>query len=227
MEMPTRLSKIGDLEEQDHHHLPPGATCFFWGEYTPPKYVDGRPWDFSATNQLIFNFKKKMDKRGQPGWQFKEQAITQVAASYAKNWKWDELVRLNTMLVPIPPSKKRDDPAYDDRMLATLKKVAIMSRQKLDIRDCLSFDGSIPASHESDDRPSLEQLYDALEFDQTVGKPEAQPKVIMLFDDMLTSGAHYVAASRRLAEYYPGVKVVGQFVARRRIPNPFEDLDDL
>lgn len=47
----------------------------------------------------------------------------------------------------------------------------------------------------------------------------------MLFDDLLTTGAHYVAATRHFGEAFPGVPVVASFVARRVVPNPFDDFD--
>jgi len=57
------------------------------------------------------------------------------------------------------------------------------------------------------------------------GDRRPPPGVIYLFDDMLTTGAHYVAAARKLAEVIPGVPIVGNFVARRQVLNPFADFD--
>ena len=222
MNMPPRLSLVGDLERPDHSHLPPGAVCYFWGEYTPPRFCDGAPWDFSATNQLIFNFKKK---KGQAGYQYKRQAIAQVAQAFSTLYNWDALLNLRPAFIPIPPSKARTDEMYDGRMLEMLRELALVANKPLDIRDCLSFDGRYAASHESDDRPSPNDLYDALSFDAAVGLPLNKPGAIFLYDDMLTSGAHYVAASRKLSEFYPGVQVFGQFIARRRFPNPFADFE--
>lgn len=224
MEMPKRLSKIGALEHTDHYHLPVDATCYFWGEYTPPKYVNGKPWDYSATNQLIYNFKKK---KGQPGRQFKDKAIVQVANAFSTLWQWDKLLKFRPVLIPIPPSKARNDPMYDDRMSDMLNRLATLSKHELDIRDCLSFDGSCSASHESNERPSPERLFQALSFDENVGRPKEKPGLILLFDDMLTSGAHYVAATRRLALHFPNVKVAGQFIARRRIPDAADEFETL
>jgi len=46
--------------------------------------------------------------------------------------------------------------------------------------------------------------------------------MIFLFDDLLTTGAHYIATTRKLRDIFPGVRIVGNFIARRCIPNPFE-----
>ncbi|MBL0144345.1 MAG: hypothetical protein IPP91_20130 [Betaproteobacteria bacterium] len=75
MPMPTRITVVGDLERGDHYYLPQDAPCYFWGEYTPAKHVDGLPWEYSATNKLIYNLKKKMDRRGLPEWRHKIDAI--------------------------------------------------------------------------------------------------------------------------------------------------------
>jgi predicted amidophosphoribosyltransferase len=36
-----------------------------------------------------------------------------------------------------------------------------------------------------------------------------------LFDDVLTTGAHFRAASAALQQSFPGVKIIGLFIARR------------
>ncbi|MBL0144346.1 MAG: hypothetical protein IPP91_20145 [Betaproteobacteria bacterium] len=102
-----------------------------------------------------------------------------------------------------------------------LNAVAIKVGLPLDIRDCLSFSGAYAASHDSEDRPSPDQLFNELTFDPVNGKPDSRPGLIFLFDDLLTTGAHYVAVSRKLNEHFPDVKVVGNFIARRCFPNPF------
>ncbi|PTB19529.1 hypothetical protein C9I57_17775 [Trinickia symbiotica] len=226
--MPDRLRVIGELELPDHPHLPVDVRCYFWGEYTPYEHTNGEKWNFSETNQLISNLKKKKDREGQYDWRYKIEAINQVARNFAQFWKWAELRRKHRVcLIPIPPSKSRRDPNYDPRMLQVLERIAQNAGLALDIRDCLSFSGRFAASHESDHRPTPDELYDNLSFDKNVGDPAHQPGLIFLFDDMLTTGAHYVAASRKLEEYFPGVEVAGQFVARRILPDPFADFVDL
>jgi len=125
----------------------------------------------------------------------------------------------------MPPSKSRTDPQFDPRMADVLGLMASKISIPVDIRDCLSFSGKFVASHEADERPTPDDLFGALQFDSVAGKPNVKPGVIFLYDDMLTTGAHYVAATRRLAVHFPGVQVVGTFVARRRVPNPFEDFE--
>lgn len=222
--MPQRLTEVGAHERPDHYHLPATAKCFFWGEYTPYEHTNGKKWNFSATNHLLSNFKKK---KGQPGSQYKGPATQQIAHAFAQFWKWQNLHEKHKVaLIPMPPSKARTDAAFDPRMLDVLNGIAAKVGTPLDIRDCLSFSGKYAASHESAARPTPDDLCTELSFDKGAGKPHQQPGLIFLFDDMLTTGAHYLAASRKLAEAFPGVHVVGNFVSRRIVPNPFADLDD-
>jgi len=118
MTMPQRLTSVGDLERQDHYYLPADAQCYFWGEYTPYDHTDGKKWDFSPTNRLISNFKKKMDRAGRPDWRYKQEAIQQIARNFSKFWKWPEIqVSHQVALIPIPPSKRESDPMFDPRMM--------------------------------------------------------------------------------------------------------------
>ena len=53
---PRRLTEIDDLARPDHWYLTPEDDCYFLGEYTARK-----GFVFSATNQLVLNFKKSRD----------------------------------------------------------------------------------------------------------------------------------------------------------------------
>jgi hypothetical protein len=74
---PQRLTEIDDLARPDHWYLTPEDNCYFLGEYTARK-----GFAFSATNQLVLNFKKSMDKRGTPEWWYKDRAIDEVAVAF-------------------------------------------------------------------------------------------------------------------------------------------------
>ena len=226
MTMPPRLTEIGGHERPDHCHLPEDAKCFFWGEYTPHEHTNGSGWSYSPTNQIIGNFKKRMDRKQFQDWQYKSQAVQEIGKAFAKFWKWDDLHNTHRVaLVPVPPSKARNDHAFDSRMLDMVTTIAINAGISLDIRDCLSFSGMLDASHASYDRPTPDELLVELSFDEVIGTPGKQPGVIFIFDDMLTTGAHFQVATRKLEEFFPGVQIVGNFVARRIAPNPFADFD--
>lgn len=224
MKMPQRLTFVGDLERPDHRYLPPDAQCFFWGEYTPYEHTKGKRWDYSPTNRLIANFKKGMERQNKPDWPYKQQAIQQIAEAFAGFWKWAEIHHnYRLALIPIPPSKPRDDPLYDARLAIMLRQLAGHVGMPLDIRDCLSFSGTHAASHEGPQRPSPDDLYRTLSLDAAGGRPHQPPDLIFVFDDMLTTGAHYFAVMRKLADFYPGTPIVGNFIARRALTGAFEE----
>lgn len=224
--MPARLGVIGDRERSDHYYLPTDATCYYWGEYTPYEHTDGKRWDFSPTNRLIANFKKKPDRRGTPEWRYKENAIERIASAFAKLINWEAATKAHeTAIVPIPPSKPRGDPLFDDRMMLMLTRVQQLSKQPLDIRDCLSFTGGNIASHQESNRPSPDRLYDDLQIDEIAGNISEHPNQILIFDDVLTTAAHFVAVSRKLTDAFPQAEITGLFIARRVLPNPFDDFD--
>ena len=201
---PQRLTKIDDLTRPDHSHLTPEDTCYFLGEYTARK-----GFAFSATNQLVLNFKKSIQTRGTPQWPYKDKAISQAAAAFraAINEK-----SLNVAtLVPIPPSKAKHDPLYDDRLLRMLK--AIRPSPALDIRELVFQLASTDPVHGQATRLQPEQLEANYRLDSKLLDPA--PRAIAIFDDVLTTGAHYRAVSSILHRAFPDVRILGTFIARR------------
>ena len=206
---PLRMQQVTALEASDHWYLSlPDDVCYFHGDYTARG-----GYTASATNQLIANFKKKMDRKDRPEWRYKESAIRKAAEIFVSALRRESLLRAT--LVPLPPSKARDDPMHDDRMKRVLLQMQADVGSQLDIRDILHFPESQIASHERTDRPSPDQLYDAMAVRrQQIGDPDDVTNV-WLFDDVLTTGAHFKAAARHIADIYPGARVRGIFIARR------------
>jgi hypothetical protein len=212
---PQRLTKIDDLTRPDHWYLTAEDDCYFLGEYTARK-----GYAFSATNQLILNFKKSLDKRGTPQWRYKDRAINEAASAFRAALTGDLLNVLT--LVPIPPSKAKADPLYDDRVMRTL--YGIRRQPPLDIREMILQRASTAAVHDQDQRPRPEDIEANYTIDNALRNPA--PRAIGLFDDVLTTGAHYRAASAVLQAAFPGVRVIGFFIARR-VPDAadVEDFD--
>jgi hypothetical protein len=61
-------------------------------------------------------------------------------------------------------------------------------------------------------RPPPEYRAQLLALDERIASPT--PKQIILVDDVLTSGGHYVAARMLLEKRFPGVRTIGVFLAR-------------
>ncbi|MHB8732287.1 MAG: hypothetical protein ACYDAB_10925 [bacterium] len=180
-------------------------VCYFLGEYTARK-----GYAFSKTNDVILNFKKSLEKRGTPEWRWKLWAIETAAATFRTALDDKDL---NTItFVPVPPSKARDDPLYDDRLIQMLR--AIRRTPLLDVRELVIQTRTMLAAHESDRRPTPEELESVYTIDQQlcVAPPRAE---IAIVDDVLTTGLHFRAMKSQLTRVFPAAKIVGMFIARR------------
>lgn len=211
--MPLRLSKIDDLTRRDHTFLEASDECFYLGEYNARK-----GYQFSGTNQLIFNLKKPLDRRGQAGWAYKQSAITTAGrqlreAFDALNPEWLSIATL----VPMPPSKVKSDPLYDDRLIRMLRVLG--SGLQLDVREIILQRESTEAAHSTGVRPRVDDLCGNYVIEESLVDPA--PRVIGVIDDVLTTGSHFKAAQRLLRARFPAVKIYGIFVARR-VPDSAE-----
>ena len=210
---PDRLTKVDDLTRSDHAHLTVDDACYFIGEYTAR-----RGYAYSPTNNLIFNFKKPVDRRHLPEWRYKEQAIQTVADTFRRALRPEALGRLT--FVPIPPSKAKDDPLHDDRLIRMLG--AIQRDPPLDVRELVVQTRSTAAAHGLEVRPRPADVEALYRIDETLTEPA--PHIVALVDDLLTTGAHFRAATSVLRARFPGVMVLGLFIARRTPETA--DLDD-
>lgn len=200
----TRLTEIDDLTREDHSYLTEDDTCYYLGEYTARE-----GFDFSKTNSLILNFKKSMDRRGLPEWRYKEQAISTAAAAFHDALDDTAFARLT--FVPVPPSKAKDHEMYDDRVTRMLSK--IRPDPQLDVRELIVQTQSTGAFHETDERPSPEDLEALYEIDDSLASKPIESLAVV--DDLLTTGAHFRAAKTVLSAAYPSAGIIGLFIARR------------
>ena len=201
--LPRRLTKV-DSAAPDHWHLTASDECYFLGEYTARKGYQGSP-----TNQVIFNLKKSVDRRGLTDWHYKGEAIREVATALRAAINHEFLDKIT--FVPMPPSKAKGDPLYDDRMVQVC--AAIRPRLPLDVRELLFQPVSAQAAHGTDNRPTPQNIEALYQVDATLA--HSPRDVIFIVDDVLTTGAHFVAAKSVLTRQFPSTPVVGVFVARR------------
>lgn len=201
---PRRATAVDELTRRDHHYLEQDDRCVFIGEYTARA-----GYQHSETNQLILNLKKGMDRRDKRDWRYKGMAIRQAGRTFAAVLNERSLDQFT--FVPIPPSKARGDPEYDDRMVQVVG--AIRPERPVDARELIVQSVSTEAAHGSARRLRPEQLADIYRVDESVAAPT--PAALVVVDDVLTTGAHFKAAQSVLVERFPGVPVFGLFVARR------------
>lgn len=122
--------------------------CFHIYEYT-----SGQNFAFSDTNNLISNLKKKPSS-SEAQLRYKRGAINRCAGDLAKalNPRWLE----SAILVPVPPSKARGHPDFDNRM----EQIARQIRPGQDVRNLVVQRESTVAAHEVGlgERVSVEEL---------------------------------------------------------------------
>jgi hypothetical protein len=117
--------------------------------------------------------------------------------------------------VPVPPSKARPDPDFDDRLMQTLQMA--FRDYDVDVRPLLFQARSTPADHLGGTRVAADSLIDNLRLDLgSLGQGPVR-QAIRLFDDVLTSGKHYKCCELRLRDCLPGTPVSGLFLLRRAV----------
>lgn len=215
---PKRLTEIDDLTRPDHSFLRPEDRCLYFGEYSARAGYAAGP-----TNNLIHNFKKGMDRKGKAEWKYKERSISEAAAALTGAIRAEYAAEAT--FVPMPPSKAKDHPGYDDRLVRMLQQLGF--KAKPDIRELLVQKETRERAAHDGDRLGPDELEKLYRVDAKLSKPA--PKRLALFDDLLVTGASFVAAKRVLQAKFPGIEVIGFFLARRALPDPaqfFEIIDE-
>ena len=202
MSLSRSLLKIDKLALPDHCYLDENDECYYFGEYTT-----GRGYKHSPTNQLIMNLKKPMDRQGMRDWRYKGEAINQVAEMMR-----EAIVERIATFVPIPPSKAKSDSMYDDRISQVLN-TAFSHEERYDVRELVMQVSSRQPFHNMQSRQNPEEKARNYKINEVVANPS--PSLIAVVDDVLTTGCHFKAIKIILSRRFPGVKIIGLFIARR------------
>jgi hypothetical protein len=214
--IPQRLLQIDETTVGEHFSLAASDYCYYVWEYTA-----GQRYDFSPTNQLISNLKIKPTQiSGNPRrHRHKQQAISHCAAALRSliQRAW---VEQNGTFIPMPASKVPGHQDYDDRIHRILQ--AAFTGFNADIRPMLGQVENTPADHESNDRLSHSALRDLTRINETYAVVPPRPNIAVV-DDVLNSGKHFKVAQELLSQRFPGIPVIGIFVARCIRNNPVAD----
>jgi predicted amidophosphoribosyltransferase len=201
------LTKIDEQLLPEHGSLSPEDECYFLLDYTAHTNAA-----HSLGNAFIRNLKKKMDRKGRMEWPYKEWTIQQIGAALAA--ALPTLIDLTTTtFIPIPPSKIRSNPLYDDRVLRVLH---LACPADADIRESIVCREDHRPAHESEERerPAIKALMN--NYNWLENTPPLRPNTV-LFDDLITSGNHFIACKRFVLQHQPATRVLGIFVARRAL----------
>ncbi len=210
--LPERLRWIDEASRRDHRFLLPSDHCLYFGEFHAR-----RDWTAGSTNDLVLDFKRPPSRiaASTKAWQvqyFKDRAIATVARALRRQFG---RVAIETRLtfVPIPGSKLPGETEYCDRLLRALRLA--FAGLRADIRPLLRQRTSTEADHRSGTRRlGFDQLLELTELDpEQLGEP-LRPLVV-LFDDVLTSGKHLCVAKARIQGLFPEQAIIAVLVARR------------
>lgn len=211
-----KLLKIDDSNRDAHHYLGAEDRCFYFHEYTSHK-----GYAHSKGNSFISNLKKPVAQCDEPHYKFKARAIQDGATMLRAALERSPNMFNSATFVPIPPSKPAGHPDHDDRIMQIVQGAC--AGKGSDVRNLLVQTQAYEASHlqgPGGSRLRPDQLQALYSLDAVAPK-----QYVMLVDDVLTTGAHYIAAKRTILQAYPGAKVAGIFMARRILPNPDGELE--
>ncbi len=206
---------IDELILSDYHYLDEEDKCFFFHVY-----LANKGYSFNEYNQLIGNFKKKLDRKGQFDWKYKQEAIKKVASILRGTLA---TIQTPVTVIPIPPSLCKTDIMYDDRMLQALQMASI-GLKNIIVRDIISIEENREASHSNGKKPRLSppQLQQLLKLEDN---PPINTKNVILVDDVITTGSQFKACKGLLLHEYDNIDITGLFIARTQ-HDDFSDFDD-
>lgn len=189
---PITLSLIGNLQ--------PADECFYAKDY-----VAGSGFQGGEVNSDILNFKKPPNA---PGQNYRVQAINKFALEASRLINCDS--GRSYFVTAIPSSKAKSDPLYDNRFedfFTQLKKFCPC----IDVVWPVDAINTVTPSHQSSgvrNPNTIKQNY------RYVGFSGSQPDRIIVFDDLLTSGAHFRAYKDFILQSGFTGNVIGIFWAK-------------
>lgn len=166
-------------------------------------------------NDMILNIKKSVTRRGRPEYQYKERDIRRAGLAFRAALNAEALATVT--FVPVPPSKEITHPEYDNRIELVLAHMA--EGTNADVRQLVlqggSYEASSQAAMRGGDRMHAADLIALYRINEGIAAPA--PQRILVVDDVLTTGSHFVAMKTVLRQRYPDAWIGGLFIARRRI----------
>lgn len=204
------MARLVRIDPATCNTLAADDRCWYIGEYT-----SGGGFRASATNQSIFNLKKKPPVP-QNQIAYKNRAIQEWGRTLAGYLNLN-VAEHTVTFVPAPSSKPEGHAEYDDRMWRVLQEL-LRINPRLDIRQVLYTPIARRAQHEGD-RLSIEELCQSMRIQTALLDPPLRSKVFVV-DDVFTIGRTFKAMQQLLSALPNVAEVVGLFLARTVWPNP-------
>ena len=205
----VRPLRIDEMSRRNHYYLTDQDTCYFFGEYSSRnRHPHG------VTSTLIRDLLHPASPSVPAQETLKDKAMGRAAKWFRNAFDPDDIPSIT--FVPLPQSGAGIPTDNDDRMFRILRRMGV----GLDIRKLLEMTGSTATGEIGSLRSGPDVLYEHMRV--VLALTEPQPKLIVLVDDLLTTGANFIAAKRRLQQLMPDVPICGMFIARKLL-----DSDDI
>lgn len=197
------MKKIDLSIHKNHSHLSNDDHVYFLDEYYPGSKERG----FTYTTKDIL-YSKVLPNETKKKLGCKLTGISNLAVLLGKSIYQISDIH-ESLIIPIPPSKIRSHELYDDRLVKILEKL----KKPLNYAEILEQKESRECCHNNSKNRSLNELLENyIVFPNSLTE---LPIKIYLFDDVITTGAHFKAAKIKLNEIFPDIPVEGIFLSRR------------
>ena len=216
MRLDSQMSSSYSWTKVDALNLPSNLSaddiCLYYLVYTP-----AGGYEASDANQWVLNYKIPIQRlRDNPQRRhYKEKAIHDYACAIinlVRTIKVDDVsisgLHDKVGVLPVPPSKAQDDKDYDNRTLKTAMHVCNQTGFRL--CDDIETTNPIMASHSGGTRDPqiIEQTLSRVALDAN------KCDWLFIVDDVLVSGAHFIAINEVLKRTGFHGEVIGLFLAR-------------
>lgn len=219
---PEKLHRVSqDMIKTDYCYLKEESCCYYFGEYMAGE------GDSNEVNQFIYNYKKPPSHKYKypHAYKYKQEAIVRTTKALVDCFSQFLDTDIRTILVPTPGSKNKNHSEYDDRNLLTLKQTTSGLEKlgfEIETQEAIINTKSRTASHSTRNRPSLEELQTTLVLSEDlVYASKEEAILVVLFDDVLARGAHFITSCNLIKQWLPSAEVVGVFIARTIHEEPF------
>ena len=201
--------------EQDSYHPPHfDKEAINHSVYAREYITEG--YNVSDTNQLIFNFKKSPGRQDKPEWQYKVKATKQFAIELHGLLSHSNK-KSQFIIMTVPVSKLRGNEQYDprfDMMVDELIKInaqAHHARKTYIIEMPIVLKENIKSASREKGSRKVDEIYRYYEWQGFTNKV---PGSIILVDDVVTTGGHFMACKRFIHKKFPNIKIYGVFWSR-------------
>lgn len=211
--VPRSLRLLDKANLDEYRYISPDDKCLYIWERM--SQVKAGEWDDYPANNLISNLQIPVSCKTDNPSRYKHKATAIQYAAQALSQLLKDL-RDGFTCVPVPPSKVAQDAGYDARLLRVLKAI---QPPLGDIRELLL----LTRNHDSKQKGLSPQ--DRMQ-DYAINESQASPgpKVIVVFDDVLTTGSHFKAIKYLLQKRFPSASIYGIFLTRAVRQSTDEDI---